>query len=211
MSDFRLEVVCIPVSDVDRAKRFYTGLGWRLDADLTTAGRRVVQVTPPGSECSVQFGEGLTTAHPGSIQGLILAVYDMESARAELGRCGVEVSEVFHYDEARGRMPGPDAEGRSYATHAAFDDPDGNGWLLQEVKARLPGRVGQGPTLLIDVATLTELLRETETHHALYEPDAPKHPWSEWYAAYSVARERGQAPDEAARDAARLVERNPRP
>jgi catechol 2,3-dioxygenase-like lactoylglutathione lyase family enzyme len=194
--DMKLEVVLIPVSDVDRAKRFYVDLGWRLDADLVTGpDRRVVQLTPPGSDCSIHFGKGMTTAAPGSAQGLILVVYDMESARAELIAHGADVSEAFHFG-ASGRMPGPDPEGRSYFTRASFSDPDGNGWVLQEIKTRLPGR-GLGN----DIATLTELLREAEEHHGSYEATAPKHHWSGWYAAYIVARERGMSADEAAKDA----------
>jgi catechol 2,3-dioxygenase-like lactoylglutathione lyase family enzyme len=199
----KLEVVAIPVSDVDRAKRFYESLGWRLDADFA-AGEdwRVVQLTPPGSPCSVMFGKGLTTAVPGSVQGLFLIVDDIEATRAELIGHAVDVSEVFHFAGGlhvvgtNGRVPGPDPEGRSYRSYASFSDPDGNGWLLQEIKTRLPGR-----GFSLDVATLTELLRETEGRHGEYEPTAPKHHWSGWYAAYIVARERGRTPDEAAKDA----------
>jgi catechol 2,3-dioxygenase-like lactoylglutathione lyase family enzyme len=141
--EMKLEVVVLPVSDVDRAKRFYGGLGWRLDADFTSGEDiRVVQLTPPGSQCSIQFGKGLTTAVPGSAQALYLVVFDLEAARAELIGRGVDVSQVFHYAGIRGpRLAGPDPEGRSYRTWASFSDPDGNGWLLQEIKARLPGRV----------------------------------------------------------------------
>jgi catechol 2,3-dioxygenase-like lactoylglutathione lyase family enzyme len=195
--DMKLEVVVIPVSDVDRAKRFYGALGWRLDADLALGpDRRVVQLTPPGSDCSIQFGQGITRAVPGSAQGMILVVYDMESARAELTGHSVDVSEPFHFG-ANGPVPGPDPEGRSYGTRAAFSDPDGNGWVLQEIKTRLPGR-----GLSNDVATLTELLREAEERHGNYEATAPKHHWSGWYAAYVVARERGRTADESAKDAA---------
>jgi len=204
MVDTKLEVVVIPVSDVDRSKRFYESLGWRLDADFATGDDwRGVQLTPPGSPCSVIFGKGVTTAAPGSVQGLVLIVDDIGTARAELVGHGVDVSEVFHFERdihvtgTSGRAPGPDPEGRSYRSWASFSDPDGNGWLLQEIKTRLPGR-----GLSTDVATLTELLRETEEHHGAYEATAPKHHWSEWYAAYMVARERGRAPEEAANDAA---------
>ena len=190
--DPKLEVVVIPVSDVDRAKRFYESLGWRLDADFATGEDwRVVQMTPPGSPCSVMFGKGLTTAVPGSVQGTFLVVDDIEAARAELIGHGVDVSEVFHFEgpppcrRDEGTRAGSGPEGRSYFSCASFSDPDGNGWLLQEVKTRLPGR---GLSSL-DVPTLTELLRETEKHHGEYEPTAPKHHWSEWYAAYIVARE----------------------
>ena len=195
--DMKLEVVVIPVSDVDRAKHFYGGLGWRLDADLAIGPeRRVVQLTPPGSDCSIQFGKGITKAVPGSAQGMILVVYDMEPARAQLIGRGVEVSAPFHFG-ANGLVPGADPEGRSYATRASFNDPDGNGWVLQEIKTRLPGR-GLGN----DIGTLTELLREAEERHGNYEARAPKHHWSDWYAAYIVARERGRTADDAANDAA---------
>jgi len=137
--DMKLEVVTSPVSDIDRAKDFYQSLGWRLDADIARGDAfRVVQLTPPHSACSIAFGKGVTTGEPGSIQRLILAVYDIDAARKELTNRGIEVSEVFHL--AGGRVPGPDPEGRSYQTYASFSDPDGNGWLLQEIKTRLPGR-----------------------------------------------------------------------
>ena len=140
--DMKLEVVTVPVSDIDRAKRFYQSLGWRLDADIAVGDAfRVVQVTPPHSPCSVAFGKGVTTGEPGSVQRLILAVDDIDAARASLVSRGIEVSELFHL--AGGRVAGPDPEGRSYQTYAAFTDPDGNGWLLQEIKERLPGRVWQ--------------------------------------------------------------------
>ena len=141
--EMKLEVVVLPVSDVDRAKRFYGGLGWRLDADVTSGEEfRVVQLTPPGSQCSIHFGKGLTTASPGSAQSLYLVVSDIEAARAELIARGANVSEAFHYKGTRAsRIPGPDPEGRSYRTFASFRDPDGNSWLLQEIKTRLPGRV----------------------------------------------------------------------
>jgi catechol 2,3-dioxygenase-like lactoylglutathione lyase family enzyme len=137
--DMKLEVVTLPVSDVDRAKAFYGSLGWRLDADIVRGENfRVIQLTPPHSACSIAFGEGLTTATPGSAQRLELVVYDIDAAREELIARGVEVGEVFHLDG--GRVPGPDPQGRSYQTYATFSDPDGNGWLLQEIKERLPGR-----------------------------------------------------------------------
>jgi catechol 2,3-dioxygenase-like lactoylglutathione lyase family enzyme len=196
--EMKFEVVVIPVSDVERAREFYVGLGWRLDADFAGEGFRIVQVTAPGSPCSIHFGSGITAAVPGSVRGLILIVNDIESARAELIEKGVDVGEPFHYADIRGpRVPGPDPEGRSYCSWAAFNDPDGNEWLLQEITTRLPGR-----GFSLDVATLTELLRETEAHHGDYEPTAPKHHWSGWYAAYIVARERGRTPEEAGKDAA---------
>lgn len=146
--EMRLEVVVMPVSDVDRAKRFYEGLGWRLDADLAVDdGYRVVQLTPPGSTCSIIFGEGVTTATPGSSEGLQLSVYDIDAARADLVARGVDVSEVFHDETGifhhagtEGRVGGPAPEHADYGSFVSFSDPDGNGWLLQEIKTRLPGR-----------------------------------------------------------------------
>jgi catechol 2,3-dioxygenase-like lactoylglutathione lyase family enzyme len=139
--DMRLEVVTLPVSDVDRAKRFYQSLGWRLDADFVFGDdRRGVQFTPPHSPCSISFGTGLTTAEPGSVQRLELIVDDIDAARKDLAGRGVEVSEPFHRDGGD-LLPGPDPQRRSYLTYASFKDPDGNGWLLQEVKTRLPGRL----------------------------------------------------------------------
>jgi catechol 2,3-dioxygenase-like lactoylglutathione lyase family enzyme len=206
--DLKLEVVVIPVSDVDRAKRFYESLGWRVDADFANGKDwRVVQMTPPGSQCSIMLGRGLTTAVPGSVQGTFLIVDDVEAARARLIGHGVDVSEVFHFadglhvDGTKGRVPGPDPEGQSYRSWASFRDPDGNTWMLQEVKTRLPGR-GLGR----DVATLTKLLQEAETHHGAYEATAPKHHWSGWYSAFIVARERGKTAEEAAKDAALSIE-----
>ena len=201
--DLKLEAVVLPVSDVDRAKRFYEGLGWRLDADFAGEDWRAVQLTPPGSPCSIHFGIGVTTAVPGSVQGLLLVVDDVEAARTELIAKGADVSEPFHFTGIRGpRLPGPDPERRSYASYASFSDPDGNSWVLQEIKTRLPGR-----GLSLDAATLTEVLREAETHHGAYEPTAPKHHWSAWYAAYTIARERGKTPDDAATEAAQHVAR----
>ena len=146
--EMKLEVVVLPVSDVDRAKRFYEAMGWRLDADFATGDDwRVVQLTPPGSQCSIHFGKGITAAVPGSVQGLMLIVHDIDAARDELINHGVDVSEVFHFrggfsvTGTKGRLPGPEPESRSYRTWASFSDPDGNGWLLQEIKKRLPGRV----------------------------------------------------------------------
>ena len=207
--DLRLEVIVIPVSDVDRAKHFYEHLGWRLDADFASGDEwRLVQMTPPGSPCSVMFGKGFTTAVPGSVQGTFLVVDDVEAARTELMERGVGVSEVFHFDrmllratETKGRVAGQDPEGRSYFSFASFSDPDGNGWLLQQVTTRLPGR-----GLSLDVSTLTELLKETEKRHGEYEPTAPKHHWSDWYAAYVVGREQGLTPEEAVKRGALHVE-----
>jgi catechol 2,3-dioxygenase-like lactoylglutathione lyase family enzyme len=202
--DMKLEVVVLPVSDVDRAKRFYEGLGWRLDADFAGPDHwRGVQMTPPGSACSIHFGHGITTAPPGSAQNLYLVVSDIDAARAELAGDGAPVSEVFHYSGFGGsRIQGREPNGHSYGSYASFSDPDGNSWLLQEVKTRLPGR---GESTL-DVPSLTELLREAETHHGQYEPTAPKHHWSGWYAAYMVARERGKTPEDAVREATLHIE-----
>jgi len=197
------EVVVIPVRDVDVSKAFYTKLGWRLDADYSfDNGFRIVQFTPPGSNCSVQFGTKITTAAPGSAQGLYLTVSDVEAARKELSSRGIEVSEVFHTSRpgaqfrpnSNGRVSGLAPDHRSYFSFATFNDPDGNTWLVQEITTRLPGR-GFGH---LDVAMLSELLRETERHHGQYEPTAPKHHWSGWYAAYMVARLEGKTPEEAA-------------
>ncbi len=140
--DMKLEVVTVPVSDVDRTKEFYQNLGWRLDADIAAGDAfRVVQFTPPHSDCSVAFGKGVTTGEPGSVHRLILAVDDIDEARADLLQRGAPVSEAFHL--AGGRVPGRDPQNRSYQTYAAFSDPDGNEWLLQEIKTRLPGREWQ--------------------------------------------------------------------
>jgi len=206
IADQKLEVVVIPVSDVDRAKSFYQGLGWRLDIDLPVGDWRIVQITPPGSPCSIQFGKGLTSAKPGSVQGTYLVVDDIEAARAQLAAGGADVS-VFHLqgglhvDDVAGRVPGPDPERRTYSTYGAFSDPDGNGWLLQEITTRLPGRGFSS-----DVASLTQLLKEAEQRHGQYEPTAPKHHWSDWYAGYIVPRERGSDPDAAVEEAGRHME-----
>ena len=211
--DMKLEVIVIPVSDVDRAKEFYGRLGWRLDGDFAPSDdHRVLQFTPPGSSGSIIFGKNVTAAEPGSAQGLYLVVSDIEAARGDLLSRGVEISEVFHggssYDGkdepflfGRLRVKGADPEHGSYRSFASFRDPDGNGWLLQEVTTRLAGR-----GLSMDVPTLTELLRETEKRHGEYEPTAPKHHWSGWYAAYIVGRQNGRTPEEASKDAVLHVE-----
>jgi catechol 2,3-dioxygenase-like lactoylglutathione lyase family enzyme len=206
--DMKFEVIVIPVSDVDRAKEFYGRLGWRLDADYDNGKDfRIIQFTPPGSGCSIIFGKNVTAAAPGSAQGLYLIVSDIQAARAELVALGVNATEVFHdgggvyagpdqpYLFGRLRVSGPDPEHRSYRTFASFSDPDGNGWLLQEITRRLPGRGLSN----LDVLTLTDLLAETEQNHGEYEPTAPKHHWSGWYAAYIVARQDGKTPEEAAK------------
>jgi catechol 2,3-dioxygenase-like lactoylglutathione lyase family enzyme len=200
--DMKLEVVTLPVSDVDRAKRFYQSLGWRLDADIAVGDAfRVVQLTPPHSPCSISFGKGLTTDEPGSIQRLLLAVFDIDAARADLSSRGATVSEVFHL--AGGRVPGPDPQGRSYQTYASFSDPDGNGWLLQEIKTRLPGR--EWEDLTANVASRAGLLHETAEHHDPYEKTHAAHNWWDWYAAYMNAREQGRTPDEASEAAGRYM------
>jgi len=203
MIDMKLEVVVIPASDIDRAKRFYEGLGWRLDADLTSGdGSRVVQLTPPGSSCSIHLRQRNHDAPGGTSAGTWLIVSDIEAARSELMAHGAIVCEVFHFTpERKGPVPGRDPEDRSYSSYASFKDPDGNDWLLQEIKTRLPGR-----GLSNDVSTLTDLLREAENRHGEYESTAPKHHWSEWYAAYIVARERGKTSEEAAKDGALRAE-----
>src|SRR5262245_36524838 len=205
MVDLTLEVVGSPVREVDRAKRFYVSLGWRLDADFANGENwRVVQMTPPGSPCSIHFGQGVTTAAPGSAQNLYLVVSDIEAARSELIGRGARVSEAFHFGGFGGpRVPGPAPDGASYGRLATFTDPDGNSWLLQEIKTRLPGRGVSN----LDVPTLTGLLREAEEHHGEYEPTAPKHHWSDWYGAYIVARERGRTSEDAAKDAALHMKR----
>jgi catechol 2,3-dioxygenase-like lactoylglutathione lyase family enzyme len=202
-SDMKLEVVVIPVSDIDRAKRFYEGLGWRLDADIVGGDGRVVQLTPPGSACSIHLRQRSHDAPGGVSAGTWLIVSDLDAARSELLRHGAQVSDIFHLAPGqKSPAPGRDPEGRSYASFASFNDPDGNTWLLQEITTRLPGRGFGG-----DIASLTELLREAELHHGDYEPTAPKHHWSHFYAAYVVARQRGKTADDAAKEGALNVER----
>jgi len=214
--DMRLEVIIIPVSDPDRAKAFYEKLGFRLDGDFVVDDKlRVLQFTPPRSEASIIFGKGVTTAKPGSIKGLVLAVDDIDTARAELIARGAEVSEIFHYASFpfnnsvdNTRISGRDPEGRTYFTFASFEDPDGNAWLVQEVTARLPGREWKSKSApAADVATLAELLRETEQHHGQYEKTHGKHNWWDWYAPYLSARENGSSPEEAATAADRYMKK----
>jgi len=200
MADMKLEVVVIPVSDIDRTKRFYGKLGWRLDADFTAAdGFRVIQFTPPGSSCSIHFGTarpGVTPAVPGSAQGLYLIVSDIEAVRAELVGCGVEVSEVFHRAGRDGRFSGPDPERRSYSSLATFKDPDGNGWLLQEVTARLPGRVDATDTIFTSSTELAAALRRAAGAHGEHEKRTGRRDedWPDWYADYIVREQAGKQP-----------------
>lgn len=203
--DQKLEVVVLPVSDVDRAKRFYESLGWRLDGEFTSgANWRAVQMTPPGSPCSIHFGTGITTAAPGSVKNLYLVVSDIEAARRDLINRGVDVSEPFHFTSIGGApTPGLHPQRSTYMTYATFSDPDGNSFLLQEITTRFPGRGLSN----FDVASLTALLRETEHGHGKYEATAPKHHWSDWYAAYMVARQQGRTPEDAAKDGALHMER----
>jgi catechol 2,3-dioxygenase-like lactoylglutathione lyase family enzyme len=202
--DTKLEVVVIPVSDVDRAKEFYARLGWRLDADFAGDDWRVIQFTPPGSGASVIFGKNVTAAAPGSAQGLYLIVSDIRAARDELLGRGVQISEVFHagdvhagtdepYLFGRVRVGGPDPEHRSYRSYASFRDPDGNGWLLQEVTERLPRRVDGDTTTFTSSTDLASALRRAEAAHGEYEKrlghrDAD---WPDWYAAYIVREQAG--------------------
>jgi catechol 2,3-dioxygenase-like lactoylglutathione lyase family enzyme len=214
--DLKLEAVVIPVSDVDRAKEFYGNLSWRLDADFAfDNGFRVVQFTPPGSACSIQFGRNITSAAPGSAQGLYLIVSDIESARDELASRGVEVSEVFHsgtpgaqfQPDSSGRISGPAPDHASYSSFATFSDPDGNGWLLQEITTRLPGREWKETQAgARDVAALAELLHETEEHHGHYEKTHAEHHWWDWYAPYLSARQNGSGSEEAAAAADRYMD-----
>jgi catechol 2,3-dioxygenase-like lactoylglutathione lyase family enzyme len=193
--DMKLEVIVIPVSDVDRAKRFYGGLGWRLDADFVVGDEfRVVQFTPPGSPCSIHFGKGVTPAVPGSARGLYLGVSDIEAARAELVDRGVDVSEVFHR-AGPGKPPqsGPDPERRSYSSFATFSDPDGNAWLLQEITVRLPGRV-DGETTFSSSTELAKALRRAAAAHGEHEKQTGQHDanWPDWYAEYMVREQAGK-------------------
>jgi len=204
--DMKLEIVVLGVSDVDRAKAFYENLGWRLDADFAHGDDwRVLQFTPPGSGCSVIFGKNVTAAAPGSAQGLYLIVSDIEAARDELLHRGVEVSEVFHdatgvYDGrdepylfGRRRVSGVDPEHRSYRSYASFRDPDGNGWLFQEVTTRLPGRIDPATTTFASANDLASALRRAEAAHGLHEKRTGQRDenWPDWYAAYMVAEQTG--------------------
>jgi catechol 2,3-dioxygenase-like lactoylglutathione lyase family enzyme len=202
--DMKLEVVVIPVSNVDRAKEFYGGLGWRLDADFPfDNGFRVVQFTPPASEASVQFGTKITPAAPGSAQGLYLIVSDIEAARDELVAHGVGVSEVFHAgtpgaqfqtDGTNGRVSGPEPGHTSYSSFVSFSDPDGNGWLLQEVTTRLPGRVDTAATTFGSARDLASAMRRAAAAHGEHEKrigEADAN-WPHWYADFMVAEQAGE-------------------
>ena len=202
--DMKLEVVVIPVADVDRSKQFYGSLGWRLDADFAAGDDyRIVQFTPAGSACSIQFGTNVTSATPGSAQSLYLIVSDIEAARDELVARGVEVSEVFHEGTrgarfhlpgTNGRVSGPAPDGSSYGSFASFGDPDGNGWLFQEVTTRLPGRVDSAETSFTSANDLASALRRAAAAHGKHEertgradPD-----WPDWYAEYMVREQAGE-------------------
>lgn len=206
--DMKLEVVALGVSDVDRAKAFYESLGWRLDADIARGDDfRVVQLTPPRSECSIWIGKGVTQAEPGSADSLLLAVDDIDAAREDLLSRGVDVSEVFHRAADNSPVGGRDPEGRPYSSFASFKDPDGNGWLLQEIKTRLPGREWESKRARsLDVTTLAELLHETEGRHGQYESTHAEHHWYDWYAPYLSARQQGSSPEEAAAAADRRMD-----
>jgi catechol 2,3-dioxygenase-like lactoylglutathione lyase family enzyme len=202
--DTKLEVVVIPVSDVDRAKQFYGRLGWRLDADFPfDNGFRVVQFTPPGSACSVQFGANITSAAPGSAQDFYLIVSDIQAARDELVARGVEVSEVFHAgtpgaqfqrDGTSGRVSGPAPDHASYSSFATFRDPDGNSWLLQEVTTRLPGRIDSATTTFASTTDLASALRRAEAAHGEHEKRTGQRDanWPDWYAEYMVREQAGE-------------------
>jgi catechol 2,3-dioxygenase-like lactoylglutathione lyase family enzyme len=195
--DLKLEVVAIPVSDVDRAKRFYgDSLGWRLDGEFIVGDAfRALQYTPPGSPCSIHFGKGVTTSPPGSAQGLFLAVSDIEAARAELVDRGVAASEVFHVT-GPGQPPisGRDPQRHSYASFVSFKDPDGNAWLLQEVTQRLPGRVDANETTYASLNDLANAMRRAESAHGEHEKKLGQRDadWPSWYAAYMIAEQSGK-------------------
>jgi predicted enzyme related to lactoylglutathione lyase len=204
-TDLKLEAVVIPVTDVDKAKAFYENLQWRLDADFAfDNGFRVVQFTPPGSPASVQFGTNITTAEPGSAQGLYLVVSDIQAARDELAGRGVDVSEAFHpkapgaqfqRGDTRDRVAGPSDERASYGSFATFDDPDGNTWLLQEVTTRLPGRIDTSVTSYASVDDLSRALERAAKAHGEHEKrngGEYDEQWPQWYAQYMVAEQTGQ-------------------
>jgi catechol 2,3-dioxygenase-like lactoylglutathione lyase family enzyme len=201
--ELKFEAVVIPVSDVDRAKEFYGNLEWRLDADFAfDNGFRILQFTPPGSGCSVQFGSNVTSAAPGSAQGLYLVVSDIGAAREELAARGVDVSDVFHPetpgaqfqpDGTSGRVSAPAPDHASYSSFATFSDPDGNGWLLQEVTTRLPGRIDAAETVYASAADLASGLRRAAAAHGEHEKRTGEADanWPDWYAEYMVAERAG--------------------
>jgi catechol 2,3-dioxygenase-like lactoylglutathione lyase family enzyme len=189
--DMKLEVVTIPVSDIDRATKFYGSLGWR--QDVTPPGSGVIQFTPPGSACSVQFGTKRTSAAPGSAQNQFLIVSDIQAARDELAGRGVEVSEVFHFGP-NGQVSGPAPDHATYGSFATFSDPDGNRWLLQEITTRLPGRVEATETAFGSASDLASAFRRAEAAHGQHEKRTGQRDadWPSWYAAYMVAEQSGQ-------------------
>ncbi|WP_042875704.1 VOC family protein [Cupriavidus necator] len=194
-NDMKLEVVVIPVSDVDRAKRFYGRLGWKLDADFPKGDAfRVLQFTPPGSSGSIHFGTGITSAVPGSAQGLYLVVSDIEAARAELVDRGVDVSEVFHRSVGEPPQDGPHPQRQTYSSYATFSDPDGNSWLLQEVTARLPGRVNADTTFASSTELAAALRRAAAAHGEHEKRNGGKHDenWPTWYAEYIMREQSGE-------------------
>jgi catechol 2,3-dioxygenase-like lactoylglutathione lyase family enzyme len=196
----RFEVTTLPVTDVDRAKAFYARLGWRLDIDFKpTPDTRAVQFTPPGSQASIQFGQG-TTKMSEPLEGLFLVVEDIEAARKDLISRGADVSEIWHIEPGSGRVSGLDPQRRSYFSRASFADPDGNTWVLQEITERLPGRVE-----VRDSGELAKLLLETAMRHGEFEAIAPPHDWWDWYAAYMDARQNGSTADEATAAADRYM------
>jgi catechol 2,3-dioxygenase-like lactoylglutathione lyase family enzyme len=213
--DMKLEVVVLGVSDIDRAKVFYEKLGWRLDGDFVTGEDfRAVQLTPPHSGTSIIFGRGIASPKPGAVDSLVLAVGDIDAARKDLLARGVDVSEIFHHaggpfneTSAHSHIGGHDPQGRSYYSFASFQDPDENGWLLQEIRTRLPGREWQATRArAMDVATVAELLKETAEHHDHYEKTHAKHQWWDWYAPYLNARQDGRSQEEATDAANRYME-----
>jgi len=194
--DLKLEVVVIPVADVDRAKRFYGDqLGWRLDADFPVGDEfRVVQFTPPGSACSIHFGKGVTPSAPGSARGMYLVVLDIEAARAELVERNVAVSEIVHRAPGQPPVQGRDPQGRSYVSFATFSDPDGNGWILQEITERLPGRVTGDETKYGSPTELANAMRRAEAAHGEHEKRTGQRDadWPTWYASYMIAEQLGK-------------------
>jgi catechol 2,3-dioxygenase-like lactoylglutathione lyase family enzyme len=197
--NMKLEVVIVPVSDVDRAKAFYEKLGFRFDIDIVNENFRGIQFTPPGSEASIIFGKGVTSAQPGSAE-LVLAVDNVDAAREDLIARGVNVSEVFHYAGGpfnntieNSRVAGRDPEGRSYFSFVSFKDPDGNGWLLQEITTRLPGRIDSAATMFNSVSDLSSALRRAEAAHGEHEKRTGERDanWPDWYAKYMVAEQAG--------------------